>query len=92
MDTQNDGLEKVTPFKYGHFCIYVKFLGCMYLFFGGGPLGFPFWMALFGCSFSPGASSLKVHKGVVERFAYPTIIASNGKGTGWWLNHPSEKY
>ena len=29
MDTQNDGLEKVTPFKHGViFGIYVRFLGC----------------------------------------------------------------
>ena len=35
MDTQNDGLEKVAPFKYGHFGIYLKFIGCMYLFLGG---------------------------------------------------------
>ena len=28
MDKQNDGLEKVTPFKKAIFGIYVKFLGC----------------------------------------------------------------
>ena len=33
MDTQNDGLEKVSPFKYGNFLgiqwyPYVNFLGC----------------------------------------------------------------
>ena len=28
MDTQNDGLEKVTPFRNGNFGIYVSFLGC----------------------------------------------------------------
>ena len=29
MDTQNYGLEKVTPFKYGHFSIYMlNFMGC----------------------------------------------------------------
>ena len=27
MDTQNDGLEEVTPSKYGHFGIYVEFFG-----------------------------------------------------------------
>ncbi len=29
MDTQNDGLEKVGPFKHSHFGIYVRFLGCI---------------------------------------------------------------
>ena len=29
MDTQNYGLEKVTPFFSGHFGIYVRFLGCI---------------------------------------------------------------
>ena len=29
MDTQNDGLEKVTPLKMAIFGIYVRFLGCM---------------------------------------------------------------
>ena len=27
MDTQNNGLEKVAPFEYSQFGIYVKFLG-----------------------------------------------------------------
>ena len=31
MDTQNDGLEKVTPFKNGNFGYqFVRFLGCNY--------------------------------------------------------------
>ena len=31
MDTQNDGLEKVTPFKHGNFWYqFVRFLGCMF--------------------------------------------------------------
>ena len=29
MDTQNDGLEKVTPFKMAVVGIYVRFLGCI---------------------------------------------------------------
>ena len=38
MDTQNEALENVSPFEYGHFMpflgifgIHVKFLGCMYV-------------------------------------------------------------
>ena len=38
MNTQNFGLEKVTPFKYGNFWyLFVKFLGCNWIVFHPSP-------------------------------------------------------
>ena len=44
MDTQNDGLEKVTPFKYGYFWK-------MNILFDGGPVSGS--MLVFGCVVVP---------------------------------------